>query len=381
MTEDGKIKILQFPITNRQGGMTQYILQNWRNIDKKKFHFDFATMSKKLDYEEALTACGAKVHYISCYAEENKELFIQEFTNILLYGNYDIVQLHTKWWKSFLVEEIAKKAGVKKIIVHAHSTGFDVVDLEKKDMEMSRHNQIKSQINESIATDFWACSKAAAEFLYGDRISADKIKIMNNAIDLSRFAFHQEIRDDVRKELNIAEDEFIIGHIGRLSYAKNHEFLLKVFKEVCKNRDDCRLLLVGDGERKDSCLRYIHENNLSDKVLFLGFRKDPNRLLQAMDVFCLPSRFEGFPMAVVEAHTSGVKCIISNTITDEVVLSNRVIQIPLKEDLWIDELQREYRVDRYAFEEITRSKGYSVQRQIKILEQEYESVTRKPRRM
>lgn len=371
MTEDGKIKILQFPITNRQGGITQYILENWRNIDKEKFHFDFATMSKKLDYEETLTACGAKVHYISCYAEENKELFIQEFTDILLHGNYDIVHLHTKWWKSFLVEEIAKTAGVQKIIVHAHSTGFDVVDLEKKDMEISRHNQIKSQINENIATDFWACSKAAAEFLYGDRISADKIKIMNNAIDLSRFAFNQEIREEVRKELNIAEDELVIGHIGRLSYAKNHEFLLKVFKEVCKKRDDCRLLLVGDGERKESCLQYVHENNLSGKVLFLGFRKDANRLLQAMDVFCMPSRFEGLGIALIEAQASGLSCVVSEAIPDEAVVTNLVAKLSLDEKMWIEELLRLVSGNREGYDKVLSSAGYGINAQILEVERIY----------
>lgn len=111
-----KIKILQFPIANSKGGITQYILQNWKFIDKAKFEFDFATMSKSLDFENELKKTGSKIYYISCYAEDNKEKFVREFTEILSNGNYDIVHLHTKQWKSFLVERIAKEAGIKKLL-------------------------------------------------------------------------------------------------------------------------------------------------------------------------------------------------------------------------------------------------------------------------
>ena len=121
-----KIKILQFPIANSKGGITNYILQNWKYIDKTKFRFDFATMSHSLDFAEELEEQGCKIYHISCYAEDNIEKFVHEFRNILNNEDYDVVHLHTKQWKSFLVERIAKEMGIKKIIIHAHSTGIDV---------------------------------------------------------------------------------------------------------------------------------------------------------------------------------------------------------------------------------------------------------------
>lgn len=127
-----KTRVLQFPVSNNKGGMAQYVWQNWKFIDKTKFQFDFATMSKSLDCADELEAEGCKVHYISCYAEDDRETFVSEFEKILRDGNYDIVHLHTKQWKSFLVEQFAKEAGVKKIIVHAHNTGIGTLDEKKR---------------------------------------------------------------------------------------------------------------------------------------------------------------------------------------------------------------------------------------------------------
>lgn len=165
-----KIKILQFPVANSQGGITQYILQNWKYIDKKRFQFDFATMSKHLSFADALLKQGCKMHYISCYAEENEQQFNEEFEAILRNENYDIVHLHTKQWKSYNIEKIAKKVGVPKIIVHSHNTGIDTLDDERRGEEIETHYRVRKALREDIATDFWACSNLAADFLYGDYI-------------------------------------------------------------------------------------------------------------------------------------------------------------------------------------------------------------------
>ena len=249
---DKKIKVLQFPIAASKGGITRYVLKNWKYIDKARFQFDFATMSKELDFADELEKEGCKVYYISCYAEENEQRFINEFREILRKGEYDIVHLHTKQWKSFHVEKLAKEAGVKKVIVHSHSSGIDTIDEHKRQTEILLHNRMKNELTEDMATDFWACSQKAAEFLFGEKIPQKRIKIMHNAIELERFRYNKTVREAVRKEFGI-EDKFVVGHIGRFAYQKNHEFLIEMFAQLCEKEENAVLFLVGNRRQGYIC--------------------------------------------------------------------------------------------------------------------------------
>ena len=375
MAQDGKIKVLQFPIANSKGGITQYILQNWKFIDKSRFQFDFATMSKKLDFEKELKLDNCNIFYISCYAEENKEQFKIEFREILQKGKYDVVHLHTKQWKSTLVEEIAKEVGVKRVIVHAHSTGIDTLDLRKREMEIQLHQDVLERLEDSIATDFWTCSKLAADFLFGNKIASENIVYMPNAIDLEKFAYNKNLRNKYRKELHIKDNEIVIGNIGRMVYQKNQLFLLKVFKKICDKSDDFRLLLVGTGELENELRDYVKVHHLESKVDFLGFRKDVYGLLQAFDIFCLPSRFEGFPISVVEAHASGLRCIVSDAVTEEIEMSKLVSRIPMNEMLWVKDICNYQKDDRAIYARITRDLGYEIKEQILYVQKGYECNT------
>lgn len=370
-----KIKVLQFPVANSKGGITQYILQNWKYIDRSKFQFDFATMSKHLDFGQSLEKEGCKVHYISCYAEENKEIFVDEFRKILVEGNYDVVHLHTKQWKSFLVEQLAKEAGVKKIIIHAHSTGIDTLDMQKREEEIRLHNSVLEQLTQDTATDFWACSWKAADFIFGDRIPRQKIKILKNAIELSKFAYNADVRRRYREELGISADEFVVGNVGRMVFPKNQEFLLEAFSEVCKNnvndREHLRLLLVGEGEREKEYRNIVQKNNLEERVIFTGHRKDVPELLQAMDIFCLPSRFEGLPISLIEAQAAGLPCIVSDLVTDEVIISDIIVMKALDLKLWEKEIVHLYMKRNERDRNVSINQEYEIGRQIKEIEEEY----------
>ena len=372
-----KIRILQFPIANSKGGITQYVLQNWKFIDKSKFQFDFATMNKSLDFANDLEKEGCKIHYISCYAEHDKSKFVYEFRKILIEGNYDVVHLHTKQWKSYLVEQIAKEVGVKKIIIHAHNTDIDTLDEKKREEEMELHNQVRKELTEDIATDFWTCSWEAAEFIFGNKISKEKIRKMNNAIDVQKFKFKKGIRDRYREELGI-EAEFLIGNVGRFVYQKNQEFLLDVFKQLCFRSGNFKLILVGNGEREKEYRDFTRENGLEEKVIFTGHRRDVNCLLQAMDCFCFPSRFEGFGIALIEAQVTGVKCICGEQIPQEAIMTQCVDMLPYVQKIWVD------RICNYAEEyspkicekrgttwkQVTQN-GYDILEQIKHVEKSY----------
>lgn len=365
-----KIKILQFPIANSYGGITHYALNNWKWMDKNKFQCDFATMSKKLDFADEILETGSKIHYISCYAEENREQFIKEVNQILDEG-YDVVHLHTKQWKSFLMEEICLERKVLKIIVHSHSTRCDANDAEKRELETKEHYRVRELFNENLATDFWACSKSAAEWLFGERIPENKIKIMNNAIETEEFVYKKDVRQRLRKEFGV-EDKFVIGNIGRLVYQKNQEFLLDVFAKVAEFRKNVVLMIIGDGELKEKLQLQSQKLGIEEQVMFLGKRSDTNDLYQMLDLFVLTSRFEGLPISMIEAQTAGLRCLCSDTVTREIDITGNVRLLPLVNTVWskaIGEEVKEY--TRENMYQIITEAGYNNLMQIKRIEREY----------
>lgn len=373
-----KIRILQFPVANSKGGITQYVLQNWKYIDKSLFQFDFATMSKTLSFSDQLEKEGCKIYYISCYAEQNREKFADEFRKILLEGKYDIVHLHTKQWKSFQVEQIAKEVGIKKIIVHAHSTSIDTLDKKQREIEVQLHNNVLEQLTEEVATDFWSCSLKASDFIFGDRIRKEKINFMPNAIEFSKYIYRSEIRRQYRENMGILEDERVIGHVGRFVYSKNQEFLIEVFVELCKRnntgKQKYKLLLIGSGEREEEYKKLVYEKQLQEQVIFAGHRSDVPELLQAMDIFCLPSRFEGLPISLVEAQASGLSCITSDCVTTEADITGNVYYKPFNAGKWAEcilkILSETHDRNHIAYKQMLESK-YNIENQIKDVERRY----------
>ena len=366
-----KIKVLQVPIRNSRGGITHYAMNNWEHIDKNRFQFDYVTFSKKLDFETEITSQGCKVHYVSCYAEENEKQFIKEMNAILSQG-YDVVHIHTSYWKSFLIEQLAIKNNIFKIIVHAHSTMIDEHDDKKRQEALRLHEKRKKEFNTSMATHFCACSRLAADWLFGPQIPREQIKILPNAIDVNKFQYDIRIREIYRKKLGI-ENSFVVGHVGRMVYQKNHEFLLNAFSEVIKQVENAVLLLVGDGVLEENIRTQAYKMGLDSKVIFLGKRNDTENLYQAMDVFCLPSRFEGLPIVLIEAQTAGLKCITSVSVTNEAKVTNNIELLPLEAKIWsnkIIDLSHGY-IRRNMNHEIARS-GYNINVQIKELERYYE---------
>lgn len=369
-----KIKVLQFTVAAGKGGRTLYILNNWKHIDKTLFQFDYITFSKTLDFEQELLDEGCKVFHMSCYPEENREQFIKEMDAILDNG-YDVIHIHTSFWVDTIVEERAKAKGIRKIIIHSHNTGHGKHNFTKEQQEvaMNLHNKVKSQLTEDIATDFWACSFAAAKWLYGENIPTDKIRIMKNAIETSKFAYNEEVRQKYRQLFRV-EDKYVFGVVGRMSYQKNCEFILRVFKQLCAKKNNCVLILVGKGEKETEYREYVQRNKLEDKVIFTGFRNDVSSILQAIDCLCMPSRFEGFPISLVEAQTAGVRCVVSDRITEEVVISDLITRLPLDETVWGEELNECRKFDREKYLQIVISEGYDIKQQIIEIEKEYSSI-------
>ena len=368
-----KTKIFQFTIAHTKGGRTQYVLSNWNYIDKNRFLFDFVTFSKELDFENQLIKQGCRVFHISSYYRDDPQKFIYEM-NVILHQGYDAIHIHTAYWENAIVEECAKRCGIPKIIIHSHSTGIprakDQDELNEKEL---LHNKIREQINFNLATDYCACSYDAATWLFGDRIPKDRILILHNGVDTKKFNYDETTRFKIRKHLGISDKTILIGTIGRLVFSKNQEFLIGLIPRLIKQLD-VKLLVVGEGPRYDEYVKLVKDLCIEQSIIFLGYRNDVPQLLQAMDIYCMPSRFEGFPIALVEAQCSGLPCIVSDSITEEADLTDNVFHVPNHADMWIKRINECARsnYDRNGYGDVIRKKGYDIYDQITVLENLYE---------
>ena len=170
-------------------------------------------------------------------------------------------------------------------------------------------------------------------------VDEGRVKFIKNGIETERFAFDQQKRRIKRNEMNIG-DKFVVGHVGRFMQQKNHVFLIDIFNEIHKKRSDSVLMLVSDGRLMDEIKHKVHNLGLDDSVLFLGNRGDVNELMQAMDVFLFPSLWEGLPLTGIEAQTAGLPVIMSDTITDEVCITDNIYKVSLNQpaSVWADKV-------------------------------------------
>lgn len=367
-----KIRILQFPLAASKGGITRYVLNLWKNINKEIVQFDFMTFSFDLDFEEELLKTGCKVYHLSCYPEENELQFIKEFNEILKCG-YDVIELHTSYWKSTIMEELARKQSGCKIIIHAHSIGISA-SLPPQEVKKAeeKHYQIRNMIDEKIADKFWACSREAADWLYGANIPNEKITIINNTIETCVFKYNETIRRKKREEWGLT-NQYVIGHVGRLEREKNHKFILDIFAKLHKRVPQSILLLVGEGSYKEEIEKKLIELGIENSVILTGKKENVADYLQVMDIFVFPSLFEGFGMALLEAQCSGLMCIGSENIPKEVFLSEYAKQISLKEqDKWLQVLEETAKgYDRKSQNLLIKRYGYDTKTQIENLEKMY----------
>lgn len=268
------------------GGVESVVMNYYKNIDRNRiqFHFLCDEDSTDIPYEE-IEKLGGKVIVIPPYQklfEYQKELY-----RIFKENNYKIVHSHINALSVFPLR-IAKKAKIPLRIAHSHSTS------NKKEWKKNILKMILRPFSKLYANNYFACTEYAGKWLFGKKVVERKeLNVINNAIDLKKFEFNENTREDLRKELGIKEDVLVIGHVGRFMKQKNHEFLIDVFEKAIKQDDNIYLILVGQGPLEDKIKEMAKEKGIEDKILFLGQRNDVNKLYQAMDIFVLPSLYEG----------------------------------------------------------------------------------------
>lgn len=258
----------------------------YRNIDKDKiqFHFLCDEDSTNIPYEE-IEKMGGKVIIIPPYQRLFK--YQKELYKIFKENNYKIVHSHINALSVFPLR-IAKKAGVPIRIAHSHTTS------NKKEWKRNLIKNILRPFSKVYANQYFACTEYAGKWLFGEKAFKNgKIKIINNAIDLEKFKFNENTREDLRKELGIKEDTLIIGHVGRFMKQKNHEFLIDVFNELITKNENLILMLIGQGPLLNEMKQKVRDLKIEDKVKFIGQVTDVEKYYNIMDIFLFPSIYEG----------------------------------------------------------------------------------------
>ena len=295
----------------------------------------------------------------------------KEVKKFLIKKKYDIVHIHTGSSAIMCIFSLAaKQAGVKRIICHSHCTG------EKKGIRYLINKLITGGILKYTVTDYLACSLAAGKWKYLNRVVKNKLIIVNNGIDIEKFIFDKNIRAKYRDKLGIKDTEILLGNVGRLSYQKNQEYIINVLYELRKSDKRYKLIFVGDGEDKELLKKSVDEYGLQDSVIFTGNRKDVNFLMCAMDIFVLPSRFEGLPIVGIEAQTNGLPVIASSKITRELsIISVKYVDIA-KGSLarWVEEIKRTESIERKNAYKLVLRKGYSLDSTAELVTRLYKEV-------
>ncbi len=357
------IKVLQINAGSENfGGVSSFLLNVYRNIDHDKIQFDFLTpnITTYGDYKDEMQSLGAHIYnfHIDNDTLVGKFRFAASLMRFLKDHPYDIIHINSGCLSFNCISALAVRSSDKKIKIIVHSHNADDKNILKKICGVPL-----KMLMESCASLLMACSVPAARMMFlSATVDKGRVKIIKNGISVDRFAFNEAERDYLRQELGI-EDSFVVGHIGRFTKQKNQDFLIDIFKELSVKDHNAVLLLIGRGELKDYIKEKAQGLGLEDKVLFLDQRKDAYRFYQAMDVFVLPSLYEGVPLTVIEAQAAGLLCFISADISQDVCVTDLVRRISLRNgaEAWAEVIlsdHNEYRRDHGS--EIIAA-GYSTQ--------------------
>ncbi|MGN0983628.1 MAG: glycosyltransferase family 1 protein, partial [Gemmiger sp.] len=311
---DKALPIRVAQVLNRMdsGGIEAVVLNYYRHIDRSKVQFDFYFAEGSTFPQRAeLEALGAGIYPIPPYTEV--AAYQRVLQGAFRARRYSIVHAHLSTMSVFPLFA-AWRAGIPVRICHNHSTA----NLGEGKKTLLKY--LLRPFNKIFATHWFACGEAAGRWMCGDRaFDAGRVNVMPNAIDTARFAYDDAARAALRRELNIPPDAFVVGHVGRFTFAKNHRFLIDLFAALHKSCPDARLLLVGEGELAQEIRCQVKDLGLENSVVFTGVRRDVHKLYSAMDVFCLPSHYEGMPVVAWEAQANGLPCVLSDRMTAEAV--------------------------------------------------------------
>lgn len=360
------MKILQIIGVLNRGGAETLLMNVFRNIDRNEFEFDFLIFEdKEFPYTKEIKNMGGNVIYLPGPQKIGMIKFIKELINLCKKNKYDVVHAHTLFncGPCMLAAYLAK---IKIRIAHSHNTKI----LDKKINAKKKIYFIIAKLLLNIFSNFKiACGKEAGKFLF---YKFNKYIVLKNGVDIKKFEFNNKYRKEIRKLYNIKEDNFVIGNIGRLNYAKNQEFLIELFKKINEIEKNAFLFIIGDGNLYKTLTDKVKENNLEERVIFTGNIDNVNQYYSAFDIFLFPSLFEGLPLTLIEAQCNGLPIIASNSISKECNITNTICfqSLDNKEE-WIKLILELKNKKRYYNEPKILNSGYDIKETVKKLENIY----------
>jgi len=350
MSDSIPIRILNIFMVLDRGGAETLVMNLYRHIDRSKIQFDFLVHGdKKGAYEDEILALGGRIYRmpnirLASIWKYNKALksFFAE------HKEYKIVHAHNSELGNLALRQ-AKLAGIPHRICHAHSAphGFSVNNLLRNIFKIHA---------DWYTTERFACSEMAGRWQFGNK----PFTVLKNGIDTARFCFNEKQRSSIRAKLGI-ENDFVFGHVGRFVQAKNHEFLLHIFQQVTRIKNNATLLLVGEGPLKPEIEQLSRTLGLHDKVQFLGARDDVPDILNACDAFVFPSLFEGLGIGLIEAQASGLPCFASQNVPSQVAITDLCSFLPLENpEEWAEGICSTHSTDRAVYCQKVIDAGYDI---------------------
>lgn len=362
------IRVLHSVSNMDRAGIETMIMNYYRNIDRSKIQFDFLCNKAKIGaYDDEIKKMGGRI-FRTPGLNPIKWFKYEHYVMDLLKREKDIKIVHSHNGAFSLQAQIAaKKSGIKNRIVHVHGTRIDINC--KLPLKLLYKKFLKKNCNR-----YWGCGTEAIEYYFGKAvIKNNNYMLIRNAIEIDKFIYNEEKRKEIREKYNLS-DKFVVGNVARFMKQKNHKFTIELFNEILKIEPKSVLMLVGDGELQKKIKEEVKNMKIVDRVIFVGNVSNVNELYNAMDVFLLPSLFEGLPVVGIEAQASGLKCFFSNTITKEVKITNNVKFLDLKKDTlkqWASEIVKCQNYKRLNMKNEIVEAGYSIKDEADKLQEIY----------
>lgn len=356
------IRILQIVTHMNCGGLETMLMNYYRKIDRMQVQFDFLTHREyDGDYGKEIKTLGGKIYHMPFLNpfSPNYKVALRNF--FVEHPEYQIIHVHQDCLSSVILE-IAKQCGIGVRIAHSHCTSQD----KNWKYPIKLYYQ---KLIPKYATNLIACGEDAGQWMFR---GAD-FQVLNNAIDARKYCFDLSTRIKMRMDMEIKNDELLVGHVGRFSPQKNHDFLIEIFN-ILQKKVPAKIVMVGEGELQEKIKERVKMLNLDDRVIFTGLRNDVAELLQAMDIFVFPSHYEGLPVTIIEAQAAGLPCLISDKISSECIITDLVHQISLNAgaELWAQKvIALAKNVSRKNTYELIKNKGFDIEENAKQLQNFY----------
>lgn len=373
-----QIKVMEYFFGKLDAGGAETLIVNlFKEMDPQKFHVDFLVYENRNYFytQEVINNGGGVIPLSNRESNILPIRLIQRWWrlyHVLKTGDYDVFHCNCDFSLKFVEMMIARFAGVKKRVCHSHSTNISNTGFRGRVMRAL--HRICVPLIVYFSTDLIACSSDAGAWLYGKNPSK-KILILRNGIETQKFDYSPTLRRVTRNQLRISDSTLVIGLVARFVPEKNHEFLIQILKSGIQDGARAHLILIGDGALKTDIENLVATNNLSASVTFVGVTLNVTDYLQAMDVFVMPSVYEGLPVSLIEAQSAGLPCLISDVITHDVDVTGNVHWLPLKTGAlsWWKEISK---INNDFIRHSTRSQiieaGYDLNQSCRILEDRFE---------